>query len=327
MCTSIAWDNGNLFIGRNMDISFDFDRQVVVVPRNYEFVFKQEQSIKNHYAIIGTASVVENYPLFAEAVNEKGLYMAGLNFPGIAHFYNSEKNKQNITVNELIPYVLSKCENIAQVSEILKNINITNIPFIKGLPIPELHFIVSHKTGSIVIECTKEKMHVHLNPTGILTNNPPIEIQLHNLNNYMSLSAKNPKNSMTKEIKLNNYCMGLGALGLPGDFSSQSRFVKAYFLKTNSITGKTEEESVAHMFHMLDNVCMVKGAVLDNNDAVDYTVYSCCINADKGIYYYKTYNSTCIQAVSLQNENLEDSNLKCYKHENNAYIHYINANN
>ncbi len=323
MCTSIAWENGDLYIGRNMDISFDFDRKVVIVPRNYLFKFKEMPSLNSHYAIMGAAMVVENFPLFAEAVNEKGLYMAGLNFPKMASFHKSNSAKDNVTVNEFIPYILSKAADISQAKKLLDNINITDTPFVQGLPIPELHFIISDKNKSLVVECTEKGMVISENLTGVMTNNPTIDMHLHNLNNYMHLSNANPVNTMTSEIGLEHYCMGLGALGLPGDYSSESRFVKAYFLKANAVAEKNEISSMLQMFHMLDAVAMVRGSVLDG-DKYDITVYSCCINADKGIYYYKTYESSAVSAVYMNNENLNSNEL--YVHSFNANTHIANVN-
>ncbi len=323
MCTSISWNNGDFYLGRNMDISFDFDRKIVVVPRNYSFTFKEMPQLDTHYALMGTAMVINNYPLFAEAVNEKGVYMAGLNFPEIAKYNKSDNMKDNVTVNEFIPYILSKSSNIDDVYILLNKINLTDIPFLPNIPIPSLHFIVSDKNKSLVVECTKTGMHIYENETGIITNNPTFDMQMHNLNNYMYLSNENPTNKMTKEIELNHYCMGLGALGLPGDFSSQSRFVKAYFLKANSAAEKTEIASIAQIFHMLDAVAMVRGSVLDG-EKFDITVYSCCINADKGIYYFKTYDSSAISAVYMYNEDLSRNELIVHEFTQNTKIFPIN---
>ncbi len=323
MCTSIAWNNGDFYIGRNMDISFDFDRKIVVVPRNYPFQFKEVSTIDNHYAIMGAAMVVDNYPLFAEAVNEKGLYMAGLNFPKMAKYNKSMIGKENISVVELMPYILCKAESVDEANMLLQKINVTDTPFMPSLPIPSLHFIISDKNSSIVVECTKNGMHIYENKTGVMTNNPSFDMQMHNLNNFMHLSNKNPTNTMTNEIDLEHYCMGMGALGLPGDFSSQSRFVKAYFLKANAVADKTESASMAQMFHMLDAVSMVRGAVMEGEN-YDITVYACCINADKGIYYYKTYESSMISAVNMHNENLEGDELIVFPYNTNSQICNVN---
>ncbi len=323
MCTSISWNNGDFYIGRNMDISFDFDRNIVIVPRNYAFTFKDMPTLNNHYAMMGAAMITNNYPLFAEAVNEKGLYMAGLNFPSMAMYNKNVQDMDNVSVIEIIPYVLCKAESVIEATALLNQTNITDTPYSPNLPIPTLHFIVSDKNSSIVVECTKSGMHIYENKVGVMTNNPSFDMQMHNLNNYMHLSNRNPVNTMTAEVELNHYCMGLGALGLPGDFSSQSRFVKAYFLKANAVAPKSEAASIAQMFHMLSAVSMVRGSVMEG-ESYDMTVYSCCINAHKGIYYYKTYDSSAVSAVNMHKENLNSEKLIAFPYNTNTQIYNVN---
>ncbi len=317
MCTSITWKSDALYFGRNMDISFDFDRQVVITPRNYPIIFKEVDTLTSHYAIIGTAMVAKDYPLYCEAANEKGLYMAGLNFVNNAVFYKSKPDCNNISINEIILWILSKCASLSEVKELLENTNITDIPFLKGLTIPELHFMISDCSGSIVVECTSGGMQVFENKVGVLTNNPTFDKQIHNLNNYQHLSPYNPKNTFMADYSFDNYCVGLGALGLPGDFSSESRFVKSVFLKEYAKTSTNKMASIAQMFHMLDAVAMVKGAVYDSDNKVDYTIYSCCIDANEAVYYYKNYDSIQVEAVSMFNEDIDGKELMCYKHQDN----------
>ncbi|MBQ6935180.1 MAG: linear amide C-N hydrolase, partial [Clostridia bacterium] len=147
------------------------------------------------------------------------------------------------------------------------------------------------------------------NPVGVLTNNPTFDFHLMNLNNYMTLSEAVAENKFSKNIEFNNYSLGLGALGLPGDFSSASRFVKATFVKYKSKSGSSEKESVNQFFHILDSVSMPKGCVLVRDGEYEYTRYSCCCNADKGIYYFKTYDEFNIEQVKLNSYNLNSSTL------------------
>jgi len=131
--------------------------------------------------------------------------------------------------------------------------------------------------------------------------------------NYMSLHEGRSENNLVKDIELSNYSLGMGALGLPGDFSSASRFIKATFVKYNSISGETEKESVNQFFHILDSVAMPKGCVLTDNGEYEYTIYSSCCNADKGVYYYKNYNSFEIKSVNFNSHNLQDKKLLEFK--------------
>ena len=121
----------------------------------------------------------------------------------------------------------------------------------------------------------------------------------------MSLSTNAPSNRFSDRIELHPYSRGMGALGLPGDLSSASRFVKACFTKLNSVSGDSESESVSQFFHILDSVEQQRGCVYMGEDKYELTIYSSCCNVDKGIYYYKTYENSQITGVDMYRENLD----------------------
>lgn len=146
----------------------------------------------------------------------------------------------------------------------------------------------------------------------MLTNNPPFDKQMFNLNNYMNLSPKSPKNNFSDKLNLNMYSRGMGAIGLPGDLSSQSRFVRAAFVKTNSVSGETESESVSQFFHILGAVEQQKGCCEVSDGKFEYTIYTSCCNGDKGIYYYTAYENHQIIGVDMNKENLNSDKLICY---------------
>ena len=309
MCTAISFKTKDHYFGRNLDLEYSYDEKVTITPRNYVFNFRKIKHLKIHYAIIGMAYVKDNYPLYYDATNEMGLSMAGLNFPENAHYFNEINDKINISPFEFIPFILSTCKSVSEVKELLKRINLINISFSSELPLSPLHWIVSDKKSSLTIESVKDGLKVYENNLGILTNNPPFEIQMFNLNNYINLSAKDPENKFCKGLTI--YSRGMGAIGLPGDWSSQSRFVKTVFVKNNSVCKNDETSSVNQFFHMLSSVEMPKGCVKVNKKD-EYTIYSSCCNTDKGVYYYKTYEGIQINAVKLYNENLDGNSLISY---------------
>ena len=133
-----------------------------------------------------------------------------------------------------------------------------------------------------------------------------------NLNNYMHLSAKSPENNFSKDLNLTTYSRGMGAIGLPGDLSSQSRFVRVAFTKMNSISGDGEMESVSQFFHILNSVDQQRGCCELDDGKYEITLYTSCCNTDKGIYYYTTYNNHQITAVDMHKENLEGNELVRY---------------
>ena len=312
MCTAVTYSTNDHYFGRNLDLEYSYKETVTITPRNYEFNFRKVEPIKNHYAIIGMAYVANDYPLYYDAINEKGLGMAGLNFPGNADYKEIEEEKNNIAPFEFIPYILSQCSNIEEAKNLLQNMNIAKINFSEELLASPLHWIIADKEKSITVESVKSGLKVYDNPVGVLTNNPTFDIHLFNLNNYMSLSTEQPENNFSKDLNLETYSRGMGGMGLPGDLSSASRFVKATFTKMNSKSGSSESESISQFFHILESVYQQRGLVHMGKGQYEITIYSSCCNMDKGIYYYLTYENSQITGIDMYKENLDGNNLISY---------------
>ena len=138
------------------------------------------------------------------------------------------------------------------------------------------------------------------------------------------LSVKTPENTFSDNVELNAYSRGMGGMGLPGDLSSASRFVKVAFTHENVLKFNDETENVNEFFHILESVYQQKGCCEVAPDKYEYTIYSSCVNTDKGIYYYKTYNNTCINAVNMHNYDLESSKLAIYPLIEKQEINYQN---
>lgn len=312
MCTAAAYKTKDFYFGRTLDYEFSYGDEITITPRNFPLNFREKGTVNSHYAMIGMAHVADNTPLYYEAVNEKGLGMAGLNFVGNAVYFNAAEGKDNIAQFEFIPWILSQCANITEARKMTEKINLLNTPFSPKLPVAQLHWIIADKEGAITVESVAEGLKIYENPVGVLTNNPPFDKQLFNLNNYMSLTARSPQNTFAKGLELNRYSRGMGALGLPGDLSSQSRFVRVAFVKMNSVSGSEEKESVSQFFHILNSVDQQRGCCILEEEKYEITIYTCCCNADKGIYYYTSYNNHQITAVDMNKENLDGAELIRY---------------
>ena len=176
-------------MGRTLDYEFSYGDQITVTPRNYPFSFLHMPSLSHHYAMIGMACVMDDYPLYYEAFNEKGLGIAGLNFVGNAVYFDPKPEKDNIAQFELIPWILGTCASLAEAKESLSRINLISTPFKKNLPLAQLHWIIADASGAITVESTADGLHVYDNPVGVLTNNPPFPMQMFSLNNYLHLSG------------------------------------------------------------------------------------------------------------------------------------------
>lgn len=166
--------------------------------------------------MIGMAHVAEGYPLYYDAVNEKGLGMAGLNFVGNAAYHKPVSDRDNVDTFEFIPWILSRCATVEEARVRLERLNLTDGTFNDALPAAQLHWIIADRTGAIVVESMRDGLRVYDNPAGVLTNNPPFDHQLFNLNNYMALSPRQPENRFSDRLELTPMAGGWGPWVCPG---------------------------------------------------------------------------------------------------------------
>ncbi len=312
MCTAINFKTKNMYFGRTLDYEFSYGEKITITPREYEFKFRHLGVNSNHYAIIGMAHVFEDYPLYYEAANEKGLAVAGLNFVGNAYYRKPSLKKNNVAQYEFIPWILANFSSVAEVKKALKNINITDDEVNEKFKCASLHWLISDLNEAIVVESTSKGIKVYDNKVGVLTNNPPFEYQMFNLNNYRNLSICDPANSFSEKIDLNRYSRGMGGIGLPGDLSSMSRFVRVAFHKLNSKCNDDEISSVNQFFHIMNFVSQTRG-LCAVNDNYEITIYTSCINLNEGKYYYTTYNNHQINMVDLHKVDLDQKDLVTFK--------------
>lgn len=328
MCTALTLktkDGYNLF-GRNMDLAYSFNQGVTLVPRNYEYRDIVNNNMrKTKYAILGMASIIDDYPAFADAFNEKGLGCAGLNFPGYAVFEEElVPGKNNMAPYDVIPWVVANFETVDEVVEELKNVALVSIPINDKTPIANLHWIVADKSGkSIVIESTYRGLEVYENPIGVMTNSPTFEWHITNLNEYMKTTPIQPEPISWGDKELKPLGVGAGTNGLPGGFGGVDRFVRIAYLKGTLSETKDLDTGISQFFHMLDNVAMPRGAVISEN-LDDITMYASCMCQQKGIYYYKTYNSYGINAIDMTKENLDAKEIKRFEYLEKLHINYQN---
>ncbi len=313
MCTALTLHTGDHYFGRNLDLEYSYHETVTVTPRNYPFGFRKMPALERHYAMIGMAYVQDDYPLYYEAVNEHGLAMAGLNFPGNAVYRPEDPEKDNITPFEFIPWIVGQCATVQEARQKLARLNLWDSPYSAALPLSPLHWMISDKAESIVVEAVADGLKIYDNPVGVMTNNPPFDFMQHYLVTFRELSPHLSENRLAPALELPVYCQGFGARGLPGDWSSPSRFVRAVFAKMNAMCGEGEMESVSQFFHLLGAVEMPRGCVRLQEGVSDVTIYSCCCNQDKGIYYYTTYDNRRISAVEMHHEDLEGRALSVFQ--------------
>ena len=301
MCTAISYLANNHYFGRNLDVLSVYEESVIITPRHYPFLFRNGQKTGNHYAFIGMAHTEDDYPLYYDATNEKGLSIAALSFPSEAKYHEKSTDLIDLAPWELIPFILCQCETAAQAKKLLSKANIMSEKFREDIPLTPLHFLIADEKESFVAEPTENGLLLAENPVGVLTNSPPFDFQMQYLNLFMGLSNNPVENRFSKEISFQKFSRGMGALGLPGDLSSPSRFVRAVFTKVHALKGKDEAHDIRQFFHILGSVEQQMGCV-QLGDQFEFTAYSSCCDTRKGIYYYKTYDNFSIVGINMHKE-------------------------
>ena len=311
MCTAISWRPGEHYFGRNLDLELSYDESITVTPRCFPLEFHHLPTLCRHHAFFGVAYVQQGYPLYYDAVNEAGLCIAGLRFARHAHYAAVQEGKQNVASFELIPYLLARCSDLSEVRVTLSQLNITDTAFSKELPPSPLHWLAADDSGALTVEQTAEGLQIYENPVGVLTNEPPFPQQLQRLADFMQLSPQPPENRLVPHVPLTVYSRGLGAMGLPGDSSSASRFVRAVFGRTHAASGSSEE-NICRFFHLLQNTAQIRGCVRTEEDKEERTIYSSCCDTKRMIYYYTTEHCSALTAVELCLEDMDREQLVSY---------------
>ncbi|MDU5491336.1 MAG: choloylglycine hydrolase [Clostridium perfringens] len=329
MCTGLALEtkDGLHLFGRNMDIEYSFNQSIIFIPRNFKCVNKSnKKELTTKYAVLGIGTIFDDYPTFADGMNEKGLGCAGLNFPVYVSYSKEDiEGKTNIPVYNFLLWVLANFSSVEEVKEALKNANIVDIPISENIPNTTLHWMISDITGkSIVVEQTKEKLNVFDNNIGVLTNSPTFDWHVANLNQYVGLRYNQVPEFKLGDQSLTALGQGTGLVGLPGDFTPASRFIRVAFLRDAMIKNDKDSIDLIEFFHILNNVAMVRGSTRTVEEKSDLTQYTSCMCLEKGIYYYNTYENNQINAIDMNKENLDGNEIKTYKYNKTLSINHVN---
>ena len=324
MCTAISVLAHDHYFGRNLDLEYALGESVVVTPRRFPFAFRRAPALRAHPALIGVATVADGYPLYYDATNEAGLSMAGLNFPGNAHYPPETPDGDAVSPFEFIPWVLGQCASVSEARALLSRMRLAAIPFSAEMPLAPLHWLISDRHASLVVEPMADGLRVYDNPVGVLTNNPPFPFHMDNLCQYRALSPNTPENRFAPALDLPATSHGIGGVGLPGDLSSPARFVRAAFMKAHSLCGADELQNVGQFFHILSTVHHPRGSVMSGGKPA-ITLYASCCNTDRGIYYYTTYENSQITAVDMRREDLDGDAPAAYPLIMAQRIHVQNA--
>lgn len=303
MCTSIIYENGlrEFFLARTMDFTFPLDGKPIYIPRGYTFYTDSLKHFKSNLSFIGAGRLIDEY-VFGDGVNEAGLAVASLYFATDAVYpKKSEGTLLELAPHDVVSFLLGNCQTILEVKKIIKEIKIIEevSPVIDGV-LP-LHWIVADKSGrSIVIEPVATGIEIYENTVGVMTNSPSFPWHLTNLNQYVTVSNTEKRPIQYKDFLATGNGAGSGMLGIPGDYTSISRFVRIAFMNQFIEKAQSNEESINVISRMLSAVYIPKGIKFKRNGLTDYTQFSSVMDLSHSVYYINYYENNRYLKLDLK---------------------------
>lgn len=332
-CSSFSWETEDKkhLLGRTYDQFGNlYGNRIAAVPRSFHMKTEISETSNSaatvKYAFLGMAVTGLETPVMVDGINEKGLMGALLNYPGYA-VYDTQKHRDclNIHPGFLVGYLLGQCATVEEVAKQIPFINLTNEKIFNQEM--TVHYIFSDTTGeTIIIEPDVESIHVHRNTLGVMTNSPDYLWQRTNLRNYVPVTNVHtpPQNIINMEFS----CFGRGTgggFGLPGDYSSSSRFVRLAMMKNFAVKGKDEIDGITKMFHNFAPVDIPEGILKANKEEASYHQTLCitAMCAESLTYYFSTVSDRRISALRLEQEK-ENTDIKYFDLPEKQDISYLN---
>ena len=282
MCTAIRYKDT---FGRTFDYEKSFGEQLVKLEKGSDMRFVHEGYIKAEHSVIGAAKVFDDKLLFFDGMNEVGLCAAALNFPRYAFYRGSRCDGINLASFEVIGYILALCSSVEEVKYRLRRLNITPISVSEELCATPLHWMISDRRESVVIEPLRCGVRILDNPVEVLTNSPPLEYQLTRLSDFLHLDSLPSKNRLCADTSVTPYSRGMGAIGLPGDWSSSSRFARAVFVKEKLYAGSLGKYEA--FLEIAKSISVPKGCVMSESGEAVGTLYTSFMDMSDGVYRYR----------------------------------------
>lgn len=280
MCTAVIYRGENNFFGRTLDLEYHYHEEVVMTPREWPLHLRYGRGLARHYAYIGMASMAGDTPLYYDGMSEMGVAAAALRFADYAHYTpHSERIKEGLAAFEVLPFLLSLARSAREGVELLSGRVITDLAYDEAHPTTPLHWMIADAKTAYVIEPLASGVSITENPLGVLTNAPDFASQMRAYKPYAQLTPAYRSRA---------------AQGLPGNWTSAARFVRAAYLNTHLAKG---DEKV--YFRMMDSLAVPPGASITEGGKETETIYTSCCNLETGEYFYHTRQGRKIRSHRL----------------------------
>jgi choloylglycine hydrolase len=301
--------DGTVMITRSMEFALDMKSNLRTSNRGRKFETlssdnKPGMTWKAKYGYIFFDGM--DVDSASDGMNEKGLSFEALYLPGLAAYQTVPEGKDAhaLPYSRIGDWILSSFDSVDQVREALKNTYVftAKTPGLGDTIFP-LHFAVFEASGKgIIIEYIGGKLSVYDNQIGVFTNSPSYDWHLTNLNNYVHLKPENPAPVMDSGVTFAATGQGFGMIGLPGDISPPSRFVKMATLLRVVYPVNNAAETLNLAEHLINNVDIPKGLAREpvkgdyTNETTQWVVFK---DLTHKVIYYRTYGDLTLRSVSL----------------------------
>lgn len=322
-CTGISIktnDNSNIH-ARTLEFDRDLNSQILFVPRNYKFTAiapngkPEGLEWPSKYAVLGANAL--KAPVYVDGVNEKGLAGGLFYFQEFAQYQKAtpEEYKKSIPMWQLLTWILTSFSSVEEVKKALPNVIVSDAVFKEfGNQAPPAHLKLSDTAGNqLVVEYRDNgKLFMYDNPIGVITNSPNFDWHLTNIRNYLNLSPVNPAPKTFNGITFKSIGMASGLQGLPGDFTSPSRYIRAVLFTQAAPKVDTAKDGISQAFHILNNFDIPKGVYLSTAGQMEYTEWTSAADMNNKVYYIRPYDNFQIQKIELDKMDLNAKELKTF---------------
>jgi len=320
-CTGITIKpkDGSIIFARTLEFAVDLKSNILIVPKGKEFVGtapgdKPGLRWKTKYGVVGTNAF--DLPVIVDGLNEKGLSVGLFYFPGFARYQEvkPEDVGKALAPWELCVFLLSTCSDVKEAVAAARGVLVGEVVQKDMGFVPPAHFIVTDATGnSVVLEYVAGELKVHANPLGVMANSPTFDWHMTNLSNYANLSVKNVEKIDLAGKEILGLGQGSGMLGLPGDFTPPSRFVRAVAFSKTAVPAEKARDGVLQAFHLLNQFDVPKGAargIEQGKEVADYTLWTTAADLKNLRYYFRTYENSRIRMVDLKSVDLDAKDIR-----------------
>ena len=311
MGTAVHLQTGDrtCFLGRTLDLAHSFQQAPLLLPRGLRYLSRASgvrETLRR--AVLGMGTLLHGHPVLAEGMNESGLACICLGFPGCAQYApDPAGGKTNLAPYDFLLWALSGHDTAAEAAAALHTLRLVDVPLDGKTPAPALHWMLADAGGNaLVVEPAQEGCRVFSNPVGVLANEPDLPWHLTNWKAHSALSPQPPVWSRDPSVQ------GSGTLGLPGDFTSPARFLRAAYARAHLPPVHSGREGLTQVFHLLDYASLVPGAVGTPAGLEVATQYSCCMDLTRRVYYYRTCENSRVTAISLEPKGQERDFITVY---------------